>query len=253
MIILTAKISLLVYLGIGFVLYIWQRSFLYFPVAEKHYDDLDYEYLDSGGESIKVAVTAPDKEHAVIYFGGNAEDVNNVAEDFRAVLPSLTTYLVNYRGYGGSSGSPTQENLFADALRIYDAVQQRHSQISIMGRSLGSGIATYLASERATYRLILVTPYDSILAIAKRRYPIYPISILLRDRYESVNYVSGIRARTLILIADYDRLVPREHSIRLAEAFPDELIEQLVLENTGHNTLSGHSQYWQKIRRFLDD
>lgn len=252
MILLTVKVTLLIYLGFGLFLFFGQRSLIYFPVAENVSDNVKHEYLTSEGESIKVSVLDPDKDKAVIYFGGNAEDVNANAVDFRNTLPDHTTYLINYRGYGGSSGFPTQANLFSDALNIYDALHERHSQVSVIGRSLGSGIATFLASERPARCLVLVTPYDSVLAIAQRRYPIYPVSMLLHDRYESIEYVLRVKAPTLIMMAEHDDMIPREHSIKLAEAFAADQVERLVIENAGHNGLTGHRQYWEGIRKFLN-
>ena len=252
MLLSTLKIGVLVYLGFGLYLYLAQRSFMYFPVAERHVPDATVEYLQNDGESIKLWVIGSGSGRAVIYFGGNAEDVYHNADEFRETLPGHTAYLVNYRGSGGSSGSPTQANLFSDALRVYDELRQRHSQVAVIGRSLGSGIATYLASERDVHRLILVTPLDSALALAKAMYPVYPVSLLLKDRYESVSYAPMVNAPTLIVVAEHDRIVPRKHSTRLAEAFRPELVEQVVVADAGHNGLSGHQQYWAAFERFLN-
>ena len=252
MLISLLKVSVLAYLGLGLYLYVAQRSFMYFPVAGHDAPDARAEYLANGDASIKLWVLGPDSDRAIVYFGGNAEDVYYSAGDFRAALPGFTTYLVNYRGYGGSSGSPTEATLFSDALRIYDEVRQRHAQVAVIGRSLGSGVAAYLASQRDVDRLILVTPADSALALAQGMYPMYPVSLLLKDRYESVKYAPGIQAPTLIVMAEHDRVIPRKHSIRLAEAFRPGLAEQLVIPNAGHNGLSGHPQYWQAFDRFLN-
>lgn len=245
------KIVVLSYLGFGLYLYIAQRSFIYFPVAERNASDVRVEHLTIDGESIKVWVLGPDSDRAVIYFGGNAEDVYGNAAGLRAVLPEHTSYLVNYRGYGGSSGSPTEARLFSDALAIYDIFRERHAQIAVIGRSLGSGVATYLASQRDVQRLVLATPHDSALAIAQEMYPVYPVSLLLKDRYESVRYAPLIQAPTLIIVAEDDRIIPRRHSNRLAEAFVPGLAELVVIANAGHNGLSGHQQYWHEFGRFL--
>ena len=245
------KIVVLAYLGFGVYLYLAQRSFMYFPVAERDSTDAPVEYLENDGETIKLWVIEPGNEHAVIYFGGNAEDVYYNAADFRDTLPAHTVYLVNYRGYGGSSGSPTEAGLFSDALHIFDQLKQRHAQLSVIGRSLGSGIATYLAGQRDVHRLILATPHDSALAVAKAMYPVYPVSLLLKDRYESIRYAPDVDAPTLIVVAEHDRIIPRRHSTRLAEAFAPHLIEQVLIPGAGHNGLSVHRAYWDAFRRFL--
>lgn len=246
------KISLLVYLGFGAFLYLAQRNLMYFPVPERDAVDLPVEYLASDGERLKIWVLNGDSPHAVIYFGGNAEDVYHNAEDFRRTLPGHAVYLVNYRGYGGSSGTPTEEGLLGDALQLYDRLSNRHQTVSAVGRSLGSGVATYLASQRPIHRLVLVTPLDSTLALARRLYPVYPVAWMLKDRYESVKYADRISAPTLFLIADNDRIIPARHSERLAMAFADGLVERAVIENAGHNGLSGYARYWEEIARFLN-
>jgi len=245
------KISFFAYLGFGLYLFLVQRSFMYFPVPERNGSDARVEYLTNEGESIKLWVLGPDSDSAIIYFGGNAEDVYGNVADFRAALPDHTSYLVNYRGYGGSTGSPTEASLFSDALHIYDALRERHARVAVIGRSLGSGVAAYLASERDVYRLILATPHDSAVALAQGMYPVYPVSLLLKDRYESVSYVPRIQAPTLIVLAEQDRIIPRKHSTRLAEAFSPSQVEQVVIANAGHNGLSGHQQYWDEFGRFL--
>jgi len=246
------KISVFAYLGMGAYLYLVQRSMMYFPVAENPAEDVSFEHVTDDGESLKIWALGRGKERAVIYFGGNAEDVYHNAENFRRMLPEHTVYLVNYRGYGGSTGSPTESSLFADALDIYDALRDRHAQIAVIGRSLGSGVAIYLASERQVQRLVLVTPPDSALAIAQNIYPVYPVALMLKDKYQSIDYAARVGAPALIVLAEQDRIIPRAHSTRLAEAFARGQVEQVVVANAGHNGLSGHRQYWDEIKRFLN-
>ena len=142
------RILLLVYLGYGAYLYFAQRHFMYFPVAEQQNAKIPFETISSNKEKIKLWSVNPGHSKAVIYFGGNAENVLYNATDLQQALPEHSIYLVNYRGYGGSTGSPSQQGLFADALNIFDTLQVRHQQISVIGRSLGSSISLYLASLR---------------------------------------------------------------------------------------------------------
>jgi pimeloyl-ACP methyl ester carboxylesterase len=245
------RIALLVYLGFGALLYLAQRSLLYLPVAENPADGYPVEYLASDGVRLKLWVINPGQADAVVYFGGNAEDVYLNAGDFAAWLPGRTVYLVNYRGYGGSGGVPSEAALFADALRLFDHLADRHRGIAAIGRSLGSGVATYLASRRPVERLVLVTPHDSAVAVARRIYPLYPVDWLLKDRYESVRHARGVSAPVLLLLAAEDRIIPREHSQRLAGAFVATTVEQVVIDRAGHNGISGRQRYWEAIRGFL--
>ncbi len=245
------KIGLLVYIGFGVLLYVMQRSMMYMPVGENLAENVPVERLAIDEGSLKLWVLAPEHEHAVIYFGGNAEDVYWNAPDFRTSLPQHAVYLVNYRGYGGSSGSPSEAAFFADALQIFDTLRERHKKISVIGRSLGSGVATYLASQRPVEHLVLVTPHDSALAVARRLYPVYPVGLMLKDRYESARYAAEVRAPTLLLIAEHDRMIAREHSVNLWQAFADGQAEQIVIDGAGHNDISGRARYWDEIAGFL--
>ena len=163
----------------------------------------------------------------------------------------MSIYLVNYRGYAASTGTPSEKALYQDAVAIFDELKKHHHQISIMGRSLGSGIATYVAANRAIHKLILITPFDSIEGIAKKRFPIYPISILLREKYDSLGRASQIKVATLAILAENDQLVYRTRSENLIAGFKPEQITVQILPDVGHNDVSQHPQYMQTIKQFL--
>ncbi len=251
MLIWVIKISLLVYVGFGVYLYFAQRSFMYFPSPQREVIEAQSELLHSGGETLKLWVVSPGKSHAVIYLGGNAEDVSANIYDLRHALPDRTVYLMNYRGYAGSTGAPTQAGLFEDALSLFDAIVGRHESVSVIGRSLGSGVATYLASRRPVARLVLVTPFDSGLALAQRFYPVYPMSLMLKDQYPSDSYAPKVRADVLLLAGEHDNLVPTVHTQRLLDAFPRGSASLTLLPDAGHNDISGFSDYWRAISLFL--
>lgn len=245
------KISALVYIGFGAFLYLAQRGFMYFPIPENHSEDHAVEYLDVDGGRLKIWVVNPGRAQAAIYFGGNGEDVYFNADDFELVSPERTVYLVNYRGYGGSTGEPSEAALFSDALAMFDHAAQRHARLAVVGRSLGSSVATYLASKRPVERLLLITPADSALAIAKQMYPVYPVGWLLKDRYESVRYAPNITAPVLVITAERDRIIPSRHSERLVDAFSHASVDTKVIADAGHNGLSARPGYWQAIGDFL--
>jgi hypothetical protein len=246
------KIGALSYLGFGVLLYFGQRGMMYFPVPETSASGLDAETVPADGADLKVWVLNPGQSHALLYFGGNAENVAYNRDDFAAFLPGHTVYLVNYRGYGGSGGEPTEQALFADALVLYDAFAPRHESLDVVGRSLGSGVAVHLASQRDIGRVALVSAHDSALAVAQRLYPVYPVRWLLKDRYESVRYAAKVSAPVLLLAAENDRIIPIVHTERLAEAFTQAPVEQVVVRGADHNDISGYRDYWEALRQFLE-
>jgi len=142
----------------------------------------------------------------LIYFGGNADDATTI---LKYLDPNLQMQIVafNYRGYGKSSGKPTQKSLFSDALTIYDTYALG-KEVVVMGRSLGTGVATYLASKRLVNHLILITPYDSIREIARAKYPYFPISWLIKHPFDSTKYTPKIQSKISVVEVLNDKVVP---------------------------------------------
>lgn len=239
-----------IYLLITALLYIFQRDFIYFPTSKKDHN-YQIENFMINDEKIEVVVLNKKKENAILYFGGNAESVVNNASIFLEIFKNHTVYLINYRGFAGSSGNPTEEGLYKDSLSIYDKIIKRHKNISVMGRSLGTGIATYLASNRDTSKLILITPYDSIEHIAQDKYIFFPISILLKDKYNSVERVNKIKSKTLIILAQYDNIINSKYSQILIDAFPKEQIIVKTIKEMGHITLSDSKEYNLLLQNFM--
>lgn len=244
-------LAVLGYLAASAYLYFNQRSFLYSPPSVPSRPVSESIAFTTSGETLRIWTRSGSGSDAVIYFGGKGEDVSAVLPDISAALPDQSVYLPSYRGYGGSTGSPSEEALFADALAVYDLVSQTHPHVAVVGRSLGTGVAVYVASKRPVQRLTLVTPYDSIENIAKSRFPIFPISLLLKDKFDSASRVREIKAKTLVLLAENDGSIPRSNSDALIAQFPSEQVTVSVLQGTDHNTIASSPLYFEQMHRFL--
>ncbi len=245
-------ILLSLYIGAGALLFAFQRDFLYFPTRKiDHY--FSEEVFKNDNRSINVIVINKDKKKAVLYFGGNGDSVAYNAFLFAKKFKSYAIYLVNYPGYGGSSGTPTEEGIYSDALSIFDKLKAKYSDISVIGRSLGSGVATYLASKRDIDKLILVTPFDSIENVAQNRFMIYPMSMLLEDKYDSIGRVKDIKAKTLVIISEDDEIVSFENSMNLVKAFNPSQIDYKVIKDATHNDIFHYDKYYTLTNDFLDN
>jgi pimeloyl-ACP methyl ester carboxylesterase len=196
-----------------------------------------------------VAAPAP----AVIYFGGNAEEVSWTISDTR--WPREWTIVgINYRGYGASEGKPGEPALTADALAIYDAVTKRDDvdprRIVVFGRSLGTAIATHLAAERPVAGAILVSPYDSMTAIGKLHYPWLPVSLLLRHRFDAVPDAKRDTMPMLAIVGGSDSIIPANRSRALFDAWAGPKTWHVV-PDADHNDLGRDDAFWQVVAGFL--
>ena len=240
------------YVGIGVLLYSFQKELLYHPTPNVK---IEYPQIVLHQEDAEVVVYVLNEGHenAILYFGGNGESMAQSADYIAQQFPNFTSYLMDYRGFGSSTGVPSEKALYKDALALYDAVVKKHKRISIGGRSLGSGIATYVAAHRKVSKLALITPYDSIVAVAQEKYPLYPVSLLLKERYDSLSRVKDIKAKTFIVMAENDSVIPKAHTQKLIDAFPLEQLSLSVIKNRGHIDISSDKIYYKIMQDFIGE
>jgi len=213
----------------------------------------DSVFIDAGDGTrlhawhVKAAPGAP----LVLYFGGNAEEVSWMVAEAPRRAPGIAWLLVDYRGYGASEGKPSEKALVSDALRWHQEARTFSEKIFLFGRSLGSGVAVQLAGSRPVDGVILVAPYDSMVALGAHHYPFLPVSWMLKHRFDSVRRAPQITAPLLCLVAERDEIIPLVHSKRLYDAWkgPKRWVELL---GAGHNSTDGAPQFWSAIRSFLD-
>jgi len=245
-------IAVFIYLAVCVYMYLNQRSFIYFPQGGAQYTGETPAAIQSGEITLRGWVLNEGRNEAVIYFGGNAERPEASIPDFLQIFDDLTVYLINYRGYGDSDGSPSETGIYEDALAIYDHVSGNHSGIIVIGRSLGTGAATYLASRREVLRLVLIEPFDSMVNVASAAYPFLPVKLIMKDRYDSAGRAGLICAETLIIIAGRDEIIPRWSTDRLISEFDSDILQVMVIENASHNDIQNYPQYYSTLEEFID-
>lgn len=240
-----ATAIVLIYLAICALLYLSQRSYIYYPSHRSA--DTATITLDRGDARVLVSTNSIDRDHdhdrAVLYFGGNAEDVSRAIGVLDRAFPDAAIYAMHYRSYGGSTGTPSERALVADAMALFEHVVEQHPRIAVVGRSLGSGIAVQVAASKPVDRLVLVTPYNSLLELAAEHFRLFPTRFLLRDKYESWRYVGRLHVPTTIVMAGHDRIIPNESSRRLAGAFPPGVVTVVEIADADHNSLSNSPEY----------
>jgi len=243
--------ALLLYVGVCAALFVFQRALIYFPQPSTVGGSAAMFTMPVPGAELLVSVRPHAGPKALIYFGGNAEDVSFNLPSFSSAFPEHALYLLHYRGYGGSTGKPSEESLHADAQALFDKVHRDHAEIAVVGRSLGSGVAVRLASRRPAARLVLVTPYDSIQEIAVHRFPYFPIRWLLTDKFESWRDAPKIQISTLLVGAEYDEVIPRASTERLLAAFKPGTATLVFIPEASHNTISNTPRYLDALRGAL--
>jgi len=190
----------------------------------------------------------------LIYFGGNAENIAHMLFE-QNHFKGYSLLLMSYRGYGLSGGKPSQKALCNDALFLYDHFSAKPEidagRILLMGRSLGSGVAVHLASRRSAERVILISPFDSMTALAKEFYPWFPVSLLLKHPFDSLSLAPSIKVPLLIITGSHDNIITPQRSKVLLQAWGGKT--QLVeIDGVGHNELGHQLQFWEVIEDFID-
>ena len=190
----------------------------------------------------------------LIYYGGNAEEVSGQARE-QGWPVEWSLALVNYRGYGGSEGAPSEQTLFADALLVFDLLANRPDvdarRIVLFGRSLGSAVAAFVAAERRVAGVILVSPFDSMTEVGRYHYPWLPVGLLLRHRFDSRSRAPKIAAPMIAIVAGRDRIIPIIRSKRLFDSWggPRRWVE---VPEADHNDLGAFPAFWEAVAGFLD-
>lgn len=184
----------------------------------------------------------------ILYFGGNADDATRFVLHVKELEPfDIVTF--NYRGFVGSTGKPSEKAVFEDALKIYDTYS-KHKKVFVIGRSLGSGVASFVASQREVAGLVLITPYDSIVSMGEQKYPFLPIDFLLNHKFETLKYIPLVKAKIAIVEVENDMTIPRFHLQKLLEKMPREPLH-VKLENITHGKVLEHPNFEKNLQIIL--
>ena len=162
-------------------------------------------------------------------------------------------FLLDYRGYGGSGGSPTEEGLYLDARAARDWIlQHAPGELIYLGESLGSSIAVDLAAEHPPAAMVLQSGALSLVDVAKSAYPFLPVALLLKDRYDLRDKIGSIDCPLLCIHGDEDRIIPMRLGRQLFDA-SEEPKEWYEVRGGDHNDmpLEGGEPYYERIRDFL--
>lgn len=248
---------------IGTSLYYLQEKMLFWPtvLAQDYKYEFSYSFDELFLKTEEKAIInalhfkAAKPKGVMLYFHGNAGDLSRwgaIAEYF--VGKDYDVLIMDYRTYGKSTGKLSEDALYHDAHYIYNYLKERYneSEITIYGRSLGTGIAAQLASKHNPKQLILETPYYSMVDVAKKRFPIIPVKQLMRYQLPSHQFIQEVDCPITMFHGTKDRVIPLESAEQLYHSASNKKIAFNVIEGGGHNNLSDFEAYHNLIKKVLD-
>ena len=256
-------ILLAVYIGLILFVYFFQHYFFFRPeILPPHFSfsyPFDFEErtfdMEDGGRINSLHFKVPNSRGLIYYFKGNSRSIKGwakFAQDF--ISNGYDFFMMDYRGFGKSKGKRSETRLFNDSQQLYKWLQKEYpqDQIIVYGRSLGSGIATRVASWNHPRMLILDSPYYSFYHNIKRWAFFLPLTYILRYQIRTDQFITQVEAPIHIIHGDKDRLIPIWHSHKLAELKPEK-IELFVINGGGHNNLPSFPEYHEHIYDLLEE
>jgi pimeloyl-ACP methyl ester carboxylesterase len=260
MILEIVKILVVFFAGATLLLYLIQGKMIFFPQPTAPQNQSRYAENEIRLEHAGVTLTGwlfKDEigpgHPLVVYYGGNAEDVSLNFGDLGRFNARAFLFM-NYRGYGGSDGKPSEKALLSDALFVIDHLLAAEgidpAHVVLMGRSLGSGVAVHVAAKRKVGGVILVTPFDSLVNVARAHYPIFPVGLMLKHRFDSAALAPEITTPALFLTASDDQVVPVRLARNLASAWGGP-VTTVTVAGTDHNSIETSPVYWDAVNAYL--
>ena len=247
-----------IYLCVCLLAYLFQRKLMYFPDTRAVAPQAGMEHVDlttSDGVTLAASWWPGSSDVVFLLFHGNA---GHRGHRFPLYAPlhrrGHSIFFLDYRGYGGSEGSPTEEGLARDADAAVGWLQQHAAakRVFYFGESLGSSVALGLAARHAPAGLILQSGGLDLGAVGQGHYPFLPVKWIMHDRFDGRTSAKQISSPALVIHGATDRIVPIKHGRRLHDALPDKT-SWLEIPNAGHNDLVhvGGNELFEAIDRFV--
>ena len=258
-------ILFLLYASLMFFIFIFQSRLFFSPKYyrnEERFEELEAFltplFLPAEDETLLEGILyEPDEPSSkiILYFGGVQQDSVALVEKFASHYPQMPFISYNYRAYGKSEGKPSQAKLFVDAMHIYDDLMIRFNyrpeNIILMGYSLGTGVASFLGSQRQVREILLMAPYDSVYSVLKKRYPFSGIHWVLRQRFPSIDFVPHIDVPVHIYAASDDKVVNIKHA-KMLKKYVNNLAGFYEYAHVGHNDILFNPDVVKHIREILN-
>ncbi|MBN1256511.1 MAG: alpha/beta hydrolase [Planctomycetes bacterium] len=259
------RIAVLAYLGLCALAYIFQERLIFLPSsewvatpggdAELAYEDVTLTTAD-GVELSAWYIPSPHNRGVVLLCHGNAGNISHRMASIQVCNElGYNVLIFDYRGYGRSKGKPTEEGTYQDAMAAWDYLVKAREfppeKIVILGRSMGGGVATWLARETKPGGLILESCYTSMTAMAKKLFPWLPVKLILKHKYNNLEKLADVSCPVLVIHSQEDEIIPYEHGIKLfAAANGPKTLVTIFGDHNGGFVQSGN-KYFVGLRDFF--
>src|SRR5450755_3309497 len=234
-----AAIAVLIYVGLCAALFMFQRSLIYYPQPRSAPAGTDTLTLPVDQARVLVTTRPHAGPDAVIYFGGNAEDVSHSLPNLDDAFPDRALYLLHYRGYGGSTGKPSEAALVADALALFDRVRAEHHHIVVIGRTSVAGSqfkSRVCARWNASSLSRPITACRRSRQTSSRSYPCAGF-YWINSNPGGTRYAAHVTAPSMLIAAENDEVIPRASTESLYKHFPSAVAMLTIVRGAGHNTI----------------
>ncbi|MCK4956204.1 MAG: alpha/beta fold hydrolase [Candidatus Cloacimonetes bacterium] len=255
-----------IYILLNLGIYFFHDNFI-FMTQKSSKLDVD-NILENNPRSISISVTANDgtllhgflinqnnnkPKKVVLVFLGNAQKINSNLIKYFSSFENWSFVLVDYRGYGQSEGHPSENVLYSDALSVYKWIKEKlnPSQFAVFGHSLGSAVATQLASKASFEKIVLISPFESCIKLAEEYLPTFYLPLLFKYKFESELYAKQIETPVHVFVGTKDNIVPNSHSRKLFECWKSGGT-YIKIVGADHNNMLGQKQFFYELHKLFN-
>lgn len=247
-------LSLLIYLGFGLILFIFQKNYFYYPTSQDFsscQEFSDSEILNIDGTR---AYLKKNSLNLVVFYHGNAGsacDRSFLKNEFDKL--NVSYIFVEYTGYSNDSEKPSKKDLMKDVENVNKFLSSQHFEtITLAGESLGASLAMYHSSITKEDKLLLIAPFYKAVDVAEKHYGIYPISLMLTENYDNSKWINDLK-NVLIIHGAEDEIIPVEQSETLFNKIRANNKKRILIEGAHHNDIYYFPETYLVIRNYLTD
>ena len=248
--ILQALVALLIiYVLFGLILYFIQSSMIYHP-DKTPFEECTTGEMQTHGKARFYLAGNQESEKQIIVYHGNAGRACDRIPLVEMINPEYSYIIVEYPGYGEIE-KPSKQKILEAVKDVREYAEQQNKETYLLGISLGSSVAAYHASLKEPEGLIMIAPFYSAASVARRTFFMYPVSLILRENYETNKYLEGYEGKVLILHGEIDRTIPLSESEKLHREIENS--ERHIISSAHHNNMFQQRETTTKINEFIQN